>query len=248
MAFSADTIIQFFSAYAYEPTIVYLAIIFFMLASSFGLPFPEEVTLLSAGLVSYMAMHPELYPPPTPEAIPVNPYITAFIAFGAVFLSDLLVFTIGRIFGARMQRWPWFRRRVLAKSSGAVERWTSRYGAWTCGIFRFTPGLRFPGHLACGMLRIPTWKFIAVDGTAALLTVPTQVLLMAFYGEMVLSYIKQFKIGLLTLGGAALVAYLVLKLRRRLLSRKAETGIGEPFNGSCADTGDRASNKDRLSR
>ena len=44
-------LIEFFAAYAYQPMLVYSFIVLFMTASSFGLPIPEEMTLVSAGLV-----------------------------------------------------------------------------------------------------------------------------------------------------------------------------------------------------
>ena len=55
-----NPIIAFFLDYAHQPHYVYAAIIVLMLASSFGLPFPEEVTLLSAGLLAYIGSNPEL--------------------------------------------------------------------------------------------------------------------------------------------------------------------------------------------
>lgn len=79
------------------------------------------------------------------------------------------------------------------------------------GVFRFTPGIRFPGHMCCGFMGVPAWKFILIDGAAALLTVPTQVLLVAYYGDVILDYIKQFKIALLVV----LVAIIFLWIFKR---------------------------------
>jgi membrane protein DedA with SNARE-associated domain len=75
-----------------------------------------------------------------------------------------------------------------------IERWTAKYGIWASGVFRFTPGLRFPGFWTCGMGGLPLWKFALVDGAAALLSVPTQVILVYYYGERILDFIKQIKV------------------------------------------------------
>ena len=74
---------QTFSKFAYEPWLVYSAIWGFMLASAFGLPIPEEVVLISAGLVGYMALHPDKYPPHSgaSSATPVDVYVLAAVAF-----------------------------------------------------------------------------------------------------------------------------------------------------------------------
>ncbi|MFP5458564.1 MAG: DedA family protein, partial [Bacteriovoracia bacterium] len=60
-----------------------------------------------------------------------------------------------------------------------------------------------PGHLSCGLLGIPLWKFLAIDGTAALISVPTQVWFVATYGEVILNSLQQFKFYLF--GGLAIL-------------------------------------------
>lgn len=206
-----EQIISFFSQYAYEPYKVYGIITFLMVLSSFGLPVPEEVTLLSAGLVAYMAKHPGEYPPPFEGAIGVETFNIALVAFLAVFLSDFLVFSLGKFFGPKI-----FASKIMSKlkpeSKQKIFKWTKKYGAFAGGIFRFTPGLRFPGHLACGMLGTKTWKFMAVDGTAALISVPTQVYLISAYGREIFSTIKEFKIWFFSFLAIVVVIWLIRKL------------------------------------
>ncbi len=60
--FPSDTeIMQFFSQYAYSPGLIYTTIVLMMLLSSFGLPLPEEVTILALGLIVYMGQNPKIY-------------------------------------------------------------------------------------------------------------------------------------------------------------------------------------------
>ncbi|MEI6834155.1 MAG: DedA family protein [bacterium] len=201
--------------YAYEPTMVYLLIVFLLTASSFGLPFPEEMVLLSAGLLAHIGSNPHLYPPPYPGAVGVSIPLTAVICFFAVFLSDLLVFWLGKRFGSRMLRHPWAQKIISPKGFEKISEWTVKFGPLACGVFRFTPALRFPGHFACGATGIKYSTFIAVDGTAALLTVPTQVLLMAHFGEKVLSLLKDIKIVI-----AVVLCLVVLVMIFKILSKK----------------------------
>src|SRR5690606_30064114 len=100
--FSEAGLIAFFSQYAYEPMYVYGFIVAFMFASSFGLPVPEELTLISAGLVAHMAHSPEIYPPPYEGAVGVNVFTLSIVCFMAVFLSDLTVYFIGKFFGTHI--------------------------------------------------------------------------------------------------------------------------------------------------
>lgn len=205
MGISEDQIIQFFASYAYQPGFVYTAIIVLMLLSSFGFPAPEEITLLATGLVCYMGTRPDLYPPPSPDAVAVNVYVAATICLITVFMSDFLVFSLGRHFGSRLLRTRWLKKHQRRMDD--VTRWTRKYGQWAAGIFRFTPGLRFPGHFSCGMMGLSPVKFTMVDGTAAFISVPTQVFLVAFFGEEILVNIKQFKFVLLTLFAIFVVYY-----------------------------------------
>lgn len=183
--------------YAYEPMWVYSFTVIMMMLSAVGLPLPEEATLVSVGILAYMGSHPDKFPPPFAGAPHVDPETAAVVAFLAVFLSDFLIYGIGRVFGRRIFDWRPIRSVLSEENRNRIEEWTQKYGAYACGIFRFTPGLRFPGHLACGMLKFPAWKFAVIDGIAAGVSVPTQILLLAYYGEPILKFFKQFKIVLL---------------------------------------------------
>lgn len=196
--------------YAYEPTWIYTFLIVMMMLSAVGLPFPEEATLISVGLLAYMGMNPQIYPPPYPGAPHINPQTAALVAFLAVFCADFLIYAIGRFYGRRIFDWKPVKSVLSEENRKRIEEWTHKYGAYACGIFRFTPGIRFPGHLACGMLRFPAWKFGLIDGIAALISVPTQILLLAYKGEVILKFLRQFKIVLLCIIALVLV-YLVYK-------------------------------------
>jgi membrane protein DedA with SNARE-associated domain len=190
-----------------------------MLASGFGLPAPEEITLVSAGLVCYFGSRPDLYPPPYEGAVAVNAYVTASVAFFSVLFSDCLVFFLGRRYGGRFLR-SRYTTRFKARMED-VAKWTKKYGMWAAGAFRFTPGLRFPGHFACGMMGLSTTKFVMVDALAAGISVPTQVLLVAFYGEHILIYFKQFKVVLGVIIVVVAGYYLVRWLRHRSVLKKS---------------------------
>lgn len=205
---SDSVIIEFFSHYAYQPYYVYGFIILFMTASSFGLPVPEEMTLISAGLVAYMAQNPAKYPPPYPGAEGVDLTILAIICFLAVWGSDFLVYTIGKLFGPRLVKTRFFKRTIGEDRFKKINKIFNKYSYWACGLFRFTPGIRFPGHISCGLMGVSLWKFLLIDGFAALLSVPTQVLLVANYGEVILEKVREFKLILFVIIGIFFLVWL----------------------------------------
>ncbi|MEY4630200.1 MAG: dedA protein [Pseudomonadota bacterium] len=202
-------IFQLLSQYAYQPLMVYSLVFALLFASSFGLPIPEEVTILSVGFLAYAGNHPDRFPPPTGmDGEPINVHTAAWLCFLAVFISDLMVFILGKKFGGKLLRRAWFKKIMPGRVLPRARMFARKYGSLAAGIFRFTPALRFPGHFSCGMFGVPVWKFFAVDGLAALLSVPTQVYLIYFYGDSILAVIEKFKVSLLVLGTIGLVGWL----------------------------------------
>ena len=221
MELADQAIYQFLVQYAYQPEWVYAAVVGMMLASAFGFPLPEEVTLISVGTLAFMGSRPDLFPPPEVGARAINMHHAAIIAFVAVAFSDFLIYAVGRKWGRRVLYHQRMRRLVSEESLKKVETWTHRYGMVAVFVFRFTPGVRFPGHIVCGIMKLPAWKFITVDGIAALISVPTQIYLIAIYGEPILKFLQEVKIvifGLLVLG---FLIYVGRKLYLRYLRAHA---------------------------
>jgi membrane protein DedA with SNARE-associated domain len=226
-----EFVVRVFSEYAYQPMLVYSAIWLFMLMSAFGLPLPEEVVLISAGFVGYMSLHPDLFPPPIDATSKVNVYVLAVVAFAAVMASDYLIYSLGRRYGPRLFQFRWFKRMMGESALRRVQLWMRKYGLWTVIVFRFTPGVRFPGHLTCGAMGLSPWRFLAVDWIAAGLSVPTQVLLVSFYGKFILTYFTRFKIYVFSVAGIAVVIYLTFKF----LNRKRDKEIAPATTHSPLD-------------
>jgi membrane protein DedA with SNARE-associated domain len=222
MMLAEEPVFVWMSQFAYEPSMVYAALVIMMVLSSVGFPIPEEVTLLSVGLLAYFGAHPELFPPPYLGAHPVNTQVAMVIASVAVLGSDFLVFFIGHRFGRSILKKPALNRFFPERVQNRIEDWTHRYGAYTCAVFRFTPGLRFPGHLAYGMMKFPTWKFLVIDGIAVVVSVPTQIYLMATFGETVLLHLKQFKLVIFAVLALVVLFFIGKKLWKKIRLKKAK--------------------------
>ena len=217
-----EHLLNILAAGAYEPYKVYGAILGAMFVCSLGVPIPEEVIIISAGLVGHMALNPAEYPPPFPGAHPVNPYTLALVCFSSVIITDYLVFSMGKFFGKQIIYSKKFGKYFPEEKLTKIRAWAKKYGLYAPGLFRFIPGLRFPGHMTCGALGVPTWAFLLTDGTAALISVPTQVLLVSFYGNDILALMAKFKKWVLVIFIAALVIYLI---RRFVLNKRSLTAI-----------------------
>src|SRR5690349_6539158 len=127
--FTPENLMAFFSQYAYQPAFVYMFVTLFMLAASFGLPIPEELVLISSGLVAYMAHHPEQYPPPYPGAEGVNVITLCIVSFLAVLGSDTIVYLIGKLFGGKIIKTKFFQKQVAGEGFDRINRWFQKYGS-----------------------------------------------------------------------------------------------------------------------
>lgn len=216
-----EFISQTFGTLSYQPWAVYGAICGFMILSAFGLPLPEEVILISAGFVGHMSLYPAI---PHPEGVHVvNVHVLALVALGAVLGSDYLIYFLGKKFGPSLFRARWFQRFVSPERLVKVRGWMQKYGYWPVIVFRFTPGVRFPGHLMCGAMGLSPWKFLAVDSIAALLSVPTQIYFVTFYGREILHYFRTAKLYLFGVLTIALVVFLLRKWQEKRRTRETET-------------------------
>ena len=230
-----EFIVQFFHGYAYQPGMVYLAVVLFMLASAFGLPLPEELTLVTAGFLAYIGLNPLLYPPPEVGASVVNVHLLALVAFCAVFGSDFVVYSIGRVYGVRILDSKFMARFLNTERRVKIEALTAKYGLWAVALFRFMPGVRFPGHVACGAVGIKAHKFMLVDGLAAALSVPTQIYLVGFYGKEILGVLQEVKIVLAVALGIFLLVFFIKKFHQgRVLKRAALQKAAAEHNNSVA--------------
>ena len=188
-----DFIFELLMNYTYEPFIVYSLVIVVMFLSSLGLPIPEEFSIISLGVLSYMGAHPEIYPPPYKDAPHVQMIPSMIVCAGSIFISDFIVFSIGRRFGPSIFKSNWFGRIVNEEKLDSVKAWTRQWGNIVPGLFRLIPGARFPGHLMCGALGIRRSAFVVIDGIVITLLVPTQIFFISFYGEVVVQVIKRFQ-------------------------------------------------------
>lgn len=92
--------------------------------------------------------------------------------FAGIFVGDILLYWIGRIFGWRVVETGIFRRFVSKRSISEASAWLEKRGASAVFLSRFLPGLRLPTYLAAGFLRTDFWKFSLYFLIAALVWTP----------------------------------------------------------------------------
>jgi membrane protein DedA with SNARE-associated domain len=127
--------------------------------AGFGLPIPEELAIVGAGL--WTASKAEQYPHYRWLMLPV--------CIVGVIIADVVLYTIGRFFGSRLLKRGWFERFVPHEKRERIERNFDHYGLNILLFGRLLPGIRSPLFITAGTMRLPVPRFLLADGLGAIL-------------------------------------------------------------------------------
>ncbi|RIK88608.1 MAG: hypothetical protein DCC67_00260 [Planctomycetota bacterium] len=190
----------------------YFGIFALMVLTGCGLPAPEEVFIIGAGVLSASG---DLQP---------QWAFTACLA-GAL-LGDAVMYGIGRRFGHNLLRvHPYFAKIVGAEREERFERAVLRHGFKVLLLARFMVGVRGPVYLAAGVVRMPFGRFVLWDLFCASLVVSLFFGLAYAVGDDIARLLKDAEILLTVAVLAVIVVITALRFRRRkpLLEKVIET-------------------------
>ncbi len=164
----------------------YLGLFVVLMAAGLGLPLPEDIPLVAAGWLVHRGQ--------------ADLGMMIFTGLLGVLLGDSILFWMGHRYGTSIMEHRWFRRVAKPWLMAKARRLYTEHGAKILFAARFMPGLRAVMFLTAGAFRVPYWKFILIDGIAALISVPTWIWLSAHFSGK-LAHL---------LGGARIATYAVL--------------------------------------
>jgi membrane protein DedA with SNARE-associated domain len=129
----------------------YVLITVFMILTGAGLPIPEEVPIIAAGVLSA-------------EGTLRYPLLAlGCLLFGAI-AGDCIMYWIGYHFGRGvLQGHRWWARCVTPEREQRIEAMFHRHGLKVFFVARFLVGLRSPVYLTAGILRVSFRRFVFID-------------------------------------------------------------------------------------
>jgi membrane protein DedA with SNARE-associated domain len=190
-----------------------VAVFVALMLTPLGLPIPEEVSLLVAGVLAAKSH--------------VTVPLAILVGYVGVTLGDVVAWTMGRRAGLHPR--GFIGRLVGPEQITNIEEFYERWGAWAIVIARQLPGTRLPAFFFAGASGIPLGRFLIVDGTAAIFT--TSVFFTLGYTfaddlDAVLVWVNRFRSGSSTfalLGIAAFVIWIWWRRRKKRLKRRPES-------------------------
>jgi membrane protein DedA with SNARE-associated domain len=185
--------------------ISYLGIIIVLILTGSGLPIPEEVPIIAAGIASSVGT------------------LNVWGAFAACLVGalagDSVIYLIGYHFGhSLVVRHPRFAAMLHAEREAKIEQMIRKHEVKVFFLSRFMVGIRAPVYLTAGILRIPFRRFLLIDAFCATAVVGLFFGLSYLYGERVTRWIRQSEIGVtlaVVISVGAVICFFVWKRWRQ---------------------------------
>ncbi len=136
----------------------YLAIFALLVGGGVGLPFPEEVTQLTAGFLARQG------------TMLLGPALA--VTFAGVLVGDFLLYRLGRSHGARIIASKHFARFFTPERRQWIERHFANHDFLTIALARHLSPLRLPVFASAGAMGVRLRTFLLADGLSALVSVP----------------------------------------------------------------------------
>jgi membrane protein DedA with SNARE-associated domain len=160
----------------------YAFVFLMLLLCGFGMPMPEDIVLVTGGVLAWMAS------PLQEVSVPAmirDEGLLWMIAVGlaGILAGDSVIYLAGRKFGVRVADFRPLRRMITPEKLQLVERKLRKRGNIVVCFARFLPGIRAPTFFAVGHARMPYWEFLLFDGFAALVSAPLWVCIGFWFGS-----------------------------------------------------------------
>jgi membrane protein DedA with SNARE-associated domain len=183
----------------------YAAVFIALLLCGAGIPLPEDITLVAGGIIAGLGY--------------ANVHTMAAVTMVGVLLGDAAMFLLGHHYGEHLLQWKPIALLMPPRRYAKMQEKFERYGNRLMFFARFLPGMRTAVYITAGAThRVSFWRFLLLDGFAALISVPFWVYL-GYFGanrrEWLLMWIHRGQSSLWVVGSIALFALLTWWLYRR---------------------------------
>jgi membrane protein DedA with SNARE-associated domain len=136
----------------------YLGIFLVLFMAGLGVPIPEEAPIFAAGVLASQDV--------------IKWWLGLAVCFVGVISGDMALYWVGHHWGEHIMDWRLTRLVLTPEREKLVVEAYHRHGVKIVFSARFVAGFRAAAFLTAGIVGIPFWKFLLVDGVAAIVGVP----------------------------------------------------------------------------
>ena len=129
-----------------------------LFGAGLGLPIPEEIPILAAGVLAAEGV--------------VRWWIALPVCLFGVLAGDCVLYWVGRHWGEHILDWRVVRWVLSREREERLKAAYHRHGVKIVFTARHIVGVRAAAFLTAGIVRLPFGRFLAVDGGAALIGIP----------------------------------------------------------------------------
>lgn len=191
----------------------YIGVFLALVAAGFGVPIPEELPVITAGVLCGHA------------DTTLRWYIMLPICMLGVVIGDGVLYSIGRIWGPKILVNGYVKRCILPPDKRAkIEKNFHDRGILILLTARLTPGIRTPIFVIAGILRVPVGRFLLADGLYAIPGVSTLFFLAYFLTDQMLEIFHQVEKYKALVAVAVLSAIAGIIAYRFIANRRVTTG------------------------
>jgi membrane protein DedA with SNARE-associated domain len=149
----------------------YLGVFALLLAGGLGVPIPEELPVVAAGVLSREGL--------------AQWWLALPVCVLGVLSGDVILYWAGHHWGERVLSWRPVRWVLSPERERRLKGAYRRHAVKTIVIARHVIGLRAAAFLTAGIAHVPFWKFLATDAAAALAGVPLSFGLAYFFTDQI---------------------------------------------------------------
>ncbi len=206
----------------------YPVLLLVLVAASLGVPIPEDVPLIAAGVLLRTHLGESHWIP------------TVIVALVGVMTGDIILYELGKRWGPdvvshRSVRWLVTPRRFRQ----ATERF-QHHGTWFCFFGRFIMGLRAAMCLTAGATRFPFLRFVVADVLGAIVSVPLFISLGYWFAGMIprlRAYVSLIQWIVAIAVGLSFLGYFWFKRRRKREAAQRRAAASSTTNPPPAPRG-----------
>ncbi len=153
-----------------------------LLAGALGLPVPEDIPLILAGVLVQMGKAKLVW--------------IALVCYFGILIGDLIIYFVGRRLGPKLFQKAWFKSRLSSSRLRRVKFRLEKRSLLMILLARHLFYFRTITFLICGAVRMQFMKFLIADAIAALVSVPLMLglgYLLAEHYEAAFEFVKKIK-------------------------------------------------------